>query len=232
MFWHGLSLVRHSIKRRETLVNLICFGWWQTSQERRLQLSLEIKLCLCCDCGRSFRSWNAEFILLWKPSWFSEPSLHKASSQSRRSRLRFHPQVPVAVLLCCAGSGFSGETPARCCLSPCPFFIRASSRPSILLSLFSPLLRTGPPSDWVNVSRVPLKVWCCCNFLRGMVISCIGWNVLSGPVGGLVERQLLSCGLFLSFSISDCKERILVAGLNTDLVRGTKTAKEKRGGGS
>lgn len=44
----------------------------------------------------------------------------------------------------------------------------------------------------------------------------------------MVGGQLLSCGLFLCFSISDCKERILVAGLYTDLVRGTKTAKEKK----
>lgn len=37
----------------------------------------------------------------------------------------------------------------------------------------------------------------------------------------------------VGFSISDCKERILVAGLYTDLVRGTKTEKGKRakGGG-
>lgn len=31
------------------------------------------------------------------------------------------------------------------------------------------------------------------------------------------------------FSISDCKERNLVAGLYTDLVRGTKTEKDKGG---
>lgn len=37
------------------------------------------------------------------------------------------------------------------------------------------------------------------------------------------------CVFCCCFSISDCKERILVAGLHTDLVRGTKTEKEKRG---
>lgn len=36
--------------------------------------------------------------------------------------------------------------------------------------------------------------------------------------------------LFCCFSISDCKERTLVAGLYTHLVRGTKTEREKRRG--
>lgn len=48
-------------------------------------------------------------------------------------------------------------------------------------------------------------------------------------VGGGDGGRLLTCGLFLCFSISDCKERILVAGWCTDLVRGTKTGKEEGG---
>lgn len=43
---------------------------------------------------------------------------------------------------------------------------------------------------------------------------------------GRLGDSYLSGGLFLRFSICDCKERILVAGWCTDLVRGTKTAKK------
>lgn len=109
--------------------------------------------------------------------------------------------------------------------------------PGILLSIYSSfnvsIFARNGSCLWlcVNKSRVPLKASCCCNFLRCLVTFCIRWDILSGPVGGLVGGQLLSCGLFLCFfcccfSISDCKERILVAGLHTDLVRGTKTEKE------
>lgn len=50
----------------------------------------------------------------------------------------------------------------RCLLAavcPPPFFflILASSCPSSHLSLYPSLFETGPPSDWVNESRVPLK---------------------------------------------------------------------------
>ena len=48
---------------------------------------------------------------------------------------------------------------------------------------------------------------------------------------GWLGDSYLSGGLFLHFSICDCKERILVAGWCTDLVRGTKTAKKKKRGG-
>lgn len=47
---------------------------------------------------------------------------------------------------------------------------------------------------------------------------------------GWLGDSYLSVGVFLRFSICDCKERILVAGWCTDLVRGTKTA--KKGGGN
>lgn len=40
---------------------------------------------------------------------------------------------------------------------------------------------------------------------------------------GWLEDNYYPAGCFSVFSISDCKERILVAGLDTDLVRGTKT---------
>lgn len=159
------------------------------------------------DCSFHWKPNSVCVSVLWKPffccccCWtidFLSHSLRNASSQSRRSWLLFHPQVPPA-LLCFAGSVVSGEMPACCCLSPYPFFILASSCPSIHLSIYPSLLETGPPSDWVNESRVPLKASRCCNFLRCLVTFCIRWDVLSGPVGGWVGGQLLSCGLFLCF---------------------------------
>lgn len=44
---------------------------------------------------------------------------------------------------------------------------------------------------------------------------------------GWLGDSYLSGGSFLHFSICDCKERILVAGWCTNLVRGTKTAKKR-----
>lgn len=55
----------------------------------------------------------------------------------------------------------------------------------------------------------------------------LGETYCKGRSVGRFGGQLSSCGLFLCFSISDCKERILVAGLHTDLVRGTKTGKKR-----
>lgn len=103
-----------------------------------------------------------------------------------------------------------------------PALILASSCPSIYLSIYPSLLKTGPFSDCVNKSRVPLKASCCCNFLRCLVIfriragRWVGWRTI-------IILRVVSLFFFFFFSISDCKERILVAGLNTDLVRGTKT---------
>lgn len=66
------------------------------------------------------------------------------------------------------------------------------------------------------------------------MISCVVGlclDVLSGLVGGLAGRQSSIWRVvapFFFFFICDCKERILVAGWCTDLVRGTKTAREKK----
>lgn len=64
------------------------------------------------------------------------------------------------------------------------------------------------------------------------MISCVVGlylDVLSGLVGGLAGRQSSIWRVVAPFFfICDCKERILVAGWCTDLVRGTKTARKKR----
>lgn len=124
----------------------------------------------------------------------------------------------------------------RCLLAAvCPLAPSLSwhpSCPSFPLSIYPSLLETGPPSNWVNESKVPLKS------TNAAVISCAarlylgsGEMYCQGRSVGCLEDSYLSCGLFLCFSISDCIERILVAGLCTDLVRGTKTVKETKNTG-
>lgn len=73
---------------------------------------------------------------LWEPdllnSWFFFLS-HSICNVSSQSRATF---FPLALLPCCAG--FSEEMPACCRLSPYPYFIMASSCPSIHLSICDP----------------------------------------------------------------------------------------------
>ena len=53
----------------------------------------------------------------------------------------------------------------------------------------------------------------------------VGWRTVI--ILRVVSLFFCCCCFFVVFFISDCKERILLAGLHTDLVRGTKTEKEK-----
>lgn len=125
------------------------------------------------------------------------------------ARKETSPPPPLALLLCCAG--FPGEMPAVAAV--CLRDLSSSWHPLIDSFMFPSVLL---PSDWAITSRVPL--WF--PALLGCVWTyCQGWSV------GWLGDSYLSGGLFLHFSICDCKERILVAGWCTDLVRGTKTAK-------
>lgn len=59
----------------------------------------------------------------------------------------------------------------------------------------------------------------------------VGWlEDRRSPAAGGFSVCLLACLLVFPFFlfISNCKERILVAGLRTDLVRGTKTAMQQK----
>lgn len=59
----------------------------------------------------------------------------------------------------------------------------------------------------------------------------VGWlEDRRSPAAGGFSVCLLACLLVFPFFlfISNCKERILVAGLRTDLVRGTKTAMQEK----
>lgn len=92
--------------------------------------------------------------------------------------------------------------PPCCCR---PLTPPSPCHPGILLSIYSSfnvsIFAWNGSCLWlcVSKSRVPLKASCCCNFLRCLVTFCIRWDILSGPVGGWVGGQLLSCGLFLWF---------------------------------
>lgn len=86
MFWHGLSLVSSRVKRdfvesmvfqRERNIGQSDFvlGWWQTSQEHGLQLSLETKWCLCFaqavgSLWVKLCSLKVKPVFLWKPFFF------------------------------------------------------------------------------------------------------------------------------------------------------------------
>lgn len=97
---------------------------------------------------------------------------------------------------------------------PSLLFVSVTFLPPGILSFMFPSVLL--PSDWAITLRVPL--WF--PALLGCVWTyCQGWSV------GWLGDSYLSGGLFLHFTICDCKERILVAGWCTDLVRGTKTAK-------
>lgn len=167
------------VQRRETLVNWNTFwvmtditGQWTAAFTGNQIVSL-----LGSRCG---------FIVAVHSAWrkhdfvgqliFLSHSLRNVSSRSRRSRPLF---PPLALLPCCAG--FSREMPARCRLSPYPFFILASSCPSVHLSICA---RNGS-SLWLgkcvqsSSKSVTLAVISCVAglYFVSSEAYCQGWSV-------------------------------------------------------
>lgn len=120
MFWHGLSLVSSRVKsmvvQRERNIGQFVFwvmtditGAWTAAHVGNLIVSLlccgfvagvALMLHLCC-VNLIFFVVGQLIVLL---------TIHYAYASSRSRTPRLPPQVPPALLPCCAGSVVSGET--------------------------------------------------------------------------------------------------------------------------
>lgn len=163
-----MVIQRERERERETLVNLILFVFWgdggrNRSADRSSQWKPNRRVSALTP--GAVDSWAKRFV--WRAGFCGTVDflLHKRTPRrvgrdGRSFTLGFLPPALLLLLLLLRWVGgvfLPGETTCRLCPLNSSSIL-ASSRPSFRLSIHPSLLQTGPPSDWVSESRVPLKV--------------------------------------------------------------------------